>query len=85
MNPDQAADQAQQAADQAQQAVEDAAPQLQETAEQAADTAQSTALWTFAGLLIGAVIAALAGLFGSRSVSRDRTDETGGQHQDKRR
>ena len=78
-NPDQAASlapdvsegEASQAAQEAQEAVESAAPQVQQAAGEAADTAQSAAWWTFAGLLIGAIIAALAGLLGSRSVSHD--------------
>lgn len=54
------------------QAVEDA----QQTAEDAADTAQAGSWWGFVGLLLGAVIAAVAGMFGSRSViSRNRDND----------
>ncbi|MEX5303852.1 TIGR04086 family membrane protein [Kocuria sabuli] len=73
--PDVSAEEARQAAQDAQQqagqAVEEAAPE----AEQAADTASTGAIWTFVGLLLGAIVASIAGLFGSRSVTRDRADE----------
>ncbi|MCR2764127.1 hypothetical protein NQ152_11500 [Microbacterium sp. zg.B48] len=60
------------AQDQADEALEDA----QQTAEDAADTAQAGAWWGFAGLLLGAVIAALGGMLGVRTVvNRDGRDE----------
>lgn len=76
MAPTVSASEASQAAEDAQQkasqTAEDAAPE----AEQAADTAASGAIWSFIGLLIGAAIASLAGLFGSRSVARTGETET---------
>lgn len=73
--PDVSAEEAEQAAQDAQeqagQAVEEAAPE----AEQAANTASTGAIWTFVGLLLGAIVASIAGLFGARSVTRDRTEE----------
>lgn len=63
----------QQAQDQADQALEDA----QQTAEDAADTAQAGSWWGFVGLLLGAVIAALGGMLGVRTVvNRDRDNKT---------
>jgi surface antigen len=60
------------AQDQADEAVEDA----EQVAEDAADTAQASSWWGFVGLLIGAVIAALGGMLGVRTVvNRDRDDE----------
>lgn len=70
VSAEEAQDQASQAAEDAEQSAQEAAPE----AEQAADTAAAGSLWTFAGLLIGAIVAAIAGLLGSRSVSRDRTE-----------
>lgn len=64
-------DEASRTAEEAQRAAQHAAPE----AEQAADTASAGTLWTFAGLLIGAIVASIAGLFGSRSVSGDRTED----------
>ena len=62
-----------QAQDQADQAVQDA----QQTAQDAADTAQASSWWGFVGLLLGAVIAALGGMFGVRTVvDRDREHVT---------
>ena len=73
--PEVSAEEAEQAAQDAQeqagQAVEEAAPE----AEQAADTASTGAIWTFVGLLLGAIVASIAGLFGARSVTRDRSEE----------
>lgn len=63
VDPDEAAT----AAENAGEAVQDVAPE----AEQAADTASEGAVWAFFGLLIGAIIASVTGLLGSRSVKRD--------------
>jgi hypothetical protein len=58
--------------EQADEAVEDA----QQTAEDAADAAQASSWWGFVGLLLGAVIASLGGMFGVRTViNRDRESE----------
>lgn len=60
------------AQDQADQALEDA----QQVAEDAADVAQATSWWTFVGLLLGAVIAALGGMLGVRTVlNRDNAND----------
>ena len=59
------------AQDQADEAVEGA----QQVAEDAADTAQAGAWWGFVGLLVGAVIAALGGMLGVRSVLSRRNNE----------
>ena len=60
------------AQDQADEALEDA----QQTAEDAADTAQASSWWGFVGLLLGAAIAALGGMFGVRTVvNRDRAND----------
>ena len=67
VDTDEAATAAEDAQAQAGEAVQDAAPQ----AEQAADTASEGAVWAFFGLLLGAVIASVTGLLGSRSVARD--------------
>ncbi|MGJ7440528.1 TIGR04086 family membrane protein [Aquipuribacter sp. MA13-6] len=70
VDPDAAAQAAEDAQEQAGDAVQDAAPE----AERAADAGSSGALWGFAGLLIGAIIASVTGLFGARSVNRADTD-----------
>ena len=58
--------------DQADEVLEDA----QQTAEDAAETAQASSWWGFAGLLLGAVIAAVGGMLGVRTVvNRDRDNE----------
>jgi len=61
----------QNAQDQADEALDDA----QQTAEEAADTARTASWYAFIGLLLGAVIAAIGGVLGVRSVlsRRDRT------------
>lgn len=62
----------QQAEDQANEAIDDA----QQTAEEAGENVQAGAWWGFAGLLLGAIIAAGGGVFGVRSViSRRETTE----------
>lgn len=43
--------------------------------QQQANTAATSLWWTFAGLLFGAMLAALGGLLGSRSVDRRRREE----------
>lgn len=61
-----------QAQDQADEAVE----QAQQTAEDAAATAQATSWWGFVGLLLGAIIAAIGGMFGVRAVvNREREND----------
>lgn len=82
-NPEQAADAApsvdpeaagqavEDAQEEASSAVQDAAP----AAEDAASAGSAGALWAFAGLLIGAIIASITGLFGARSVNRDHGDD----------
>lgn len=65
VNPSEASEAAQSAQSEASQAVENARPQ----AEQAMNNASAGTMWAFVGLLIGAVIASFAGLFGSRSVA----------------
>lgn len=63
------------AQDQADEALEDA----EQTAEDAADTAQAGAWWGFVGLTLGAVIAAVGGMLGVRTVvNRDRQSEVVG-------
>lgn len=71
VDPNEARQAAEDAQGQATDALQEAAPQ----AEQAANTGARGALWTFAGLLIGAIIASITGLLGARSVNRKRTDE----------
>ncbi|AGF73109.1 TIGR04086 family membrane protein [Corynebacterium halotolerans] len=66
-NPQQAQDTAGQVAQDAQQAVEEAAPE-----------AAAGSWWTFAGLLIGAVLASLAGAAGARSVINKREEYVAG-------
>lgn len=58
--------------EEAEQAAEDVAEQAGETAEDVADAARTGAIWSFIGLLLGAIIASFAGLLGSRSVERRR-------------
>lgn len=55
--------------------VQDAAEDAQQQAEQAAEDAQPAVWWTFVGMLVGAVIAALTGMLGARTVisRRERT------------
>lgn len=60
----------QKAQDQADEATQDAKQQ----AEDAADTAELSVWWGFVGLLIGAVIAALGGMLGVRSVVSGNRD-----------
>ena len=55
---------AEQAAENAQQEAGQAAEEAAPEAEQAADTAAAGSLWTFAGLLLGAIIASITGLLG---------------------
>ncbi|NKE09720.1 MULTISPECIES: TIGR04086 family membrane protein [Kocuria] len=57
----------------AEQAVEDAAPR----AEEAANTTAEAAGWTFAGLFLGAIVSAVAGLLGSRAVAAGRNRNEG--------
>lgn len=71
VNPSEASQAAESAKAQASQAVESAKPQ----AEQAANSASAGAVWAFVGLLIGAIIASFAGLFGSRSVITRRPED----------
>ena len=71
VDPEAAGQAAEDAQEQATDAVQGAAPE----AEQAASAGSTGALWAFAGLLIGAIIASVTGLFGARSVNRDHTDE----------
>ena len=71
VDPAEASQAAENAQQEAGQAAEEAAPE----AEQAADTAAAGSLWTFAGLLLGAIIASITGLLGSRSVTRDHTKD----------
>lgn len=84
-NPEQAADAAPSVdQEEAGQAVEDAQAQAGDAiegaapeAEQAASAGSSGALWGFAGLFVGAIIASITGLFGARSVNHDRNDDRG--------
>ncbi|MCT1555857.1 hypothetical protein ACUY28_05880 [Corynebacterium sanguinis] len=63
---------AQNAAQQAQQTAQEAAQQAQQTAQEVAPEVAAGSWWTFAGLIIGALISAFAGAAGARSVlSRD--------------
>lgn len=55
------------------QAAQQTLQQAQQAAAQAADATQTGAIWGFVGLLIGAIVASLAGLFGSRNVNNRRT------------
>lgn len=62
--------------EQTQDQADEAVQQAQQTAEDAAATAQASSWWGFAGLLLGAIIAALGGMLGVRAVvSRDRENE----------
>lgn len=59
--------------DQVKEQTDQALEEAKKTAEDVADTAQAGAWWGFAGLLLGAVIAAGGGVLGVRSVvNRDR-------------
>lgn len=77
-------DQAQGAASQAQDAAEQARQnidqqdinQAQQQVDQAADTASTGVWWVFAGTLAGAVVAALCGGAGARSVANKRRELT---------
>lgn len=62
--------------------VEQAQQDAEEAAGEAQDTAAEAAWWTVAGLLIGAAVAALAGVAGARSVhTRDaELHTTRGRH-----
>lgn len=64
VDPNQVQDSAQQAAGNAQQTLNEAAPAIAEGG-----------WWTFGGLLLGAVLAALAGVAGARSVINKKTHE----------
>lgn len=59
-----------------QQDVQQAQQQAQQVAGQAADTAETGLWWAFAGNLIGAVLAALTGVAGARSVANKRQEYT---------
>lgn len=61
---------------QAQQVAQNAQQQAQQVAGQAADTAETGLWWTFAGNVIGAVLAALTGVAGARSVANKRNEYT---------
>lgn len=62
------------AEDRARDAANDAADQARDTYNEYSDDAAEGTWWTFAGLLIGAVISAFAGAAGARSVlNRDET------------
>ncbi|KNC20465.1 hypothetical protein AC792_00470 [Arthrobacter sp. RIT-PI-e] len=74
--PDVSAAEASQAASDAQDEVARTAQENAPEAEEAADTAAAGTLWTFFGLLIGAVVASFTGLLGSRSVTGTRVQET---------
>jgi hypothetical protein len=54
-----------------------AGDQAKQTAQQAADATQTGATYGFFGLLLGAVVASVGGLLGSRSVNSRRTVKTG--------
>ncbi len=56
-------------------AAQDAADQAQEVASSAADATHTGAVFGFIGLLLGAIVASIAGLLGSRTVNNRR--ETG--------
>ncbi|MCR2824644.1 hypothetical protein [Microbacterium sp. zg.Y909] len=62
--------------EEAQEQTDEALQDAQQTAEDAAATAQAASWWGFAGLLIGAVIAALGGMLGVRSVVKRGPDTT---------
>ncbi|MBA4504664.1 hypothetical protein [Corynebacterium sanguinis] len=59
---------AQNAQQQAQQTAQEAAQQAQQTAQEVAPEVAAGSWWTFAGLIIGALISAFAGAAGARSV-----------------
>jgi len=62
--------------EEAQDQAEEAAQDAQQAAEDAAETAQASSWWGFVGLLLGAVIAALGGMLGVRTVvNRDREND----------
>ncbi len=58
---------------QLEQKAQQTAQQAQQAAQQAADATRTGATWGFVGLLLGAVIASLGGLLGSRSVMNKKT------------
>lgn len=59
---------------QARDAANQAADQARETYNEVAPQAAEGSWWTFAGLLLGAVLSSIAGAFGARSViNRDET------------
>ncbi|WP_202980851.1 hypothetical protein [Microbacterium lushaniae] len=62
--------------EEAQEQTDEALQDAQQTAEDAAETAQAASWWGFAGLLLGAVIAALGGMLGVRSVVKRDPDTT---------
>ena len=62
----------QDAQDQASEALDNA----QQTADEAADAAQTASWWGFIGLLLGAVIASVGGILGTRSVINRRDRES---------
>ena len=51
--------------------------QAQQTAQQAAQATKTGATYGFFGLLLGAIVASVGGLLGSRSVNNRRADRTG--------
>jgi hypothetical protein len=55
------------------------AQQAQQTAQQAAQATKTGATWGFFGLLLGAIVASIGGLFGSRSVNSRRSVRAGDQ------
>lgn len=59
-------------AEQSQQA-QQAGQQAEQAAQQAADATKTGATWGFFGLLLGAVVASIGGLLGSRSVNNRRS------------
>ncbi len=63
----------QQQQQQAQQQAQQTAEQARQAAQQAADSTRRGATWGFFGLLLGAVVASIGGLLGSRSVANRKT------------
>lgn len=73
--PDISAAEASQAAEDAQEEAAQTAQENAPEAEEAANTTATGTLWTFFGLLIGAIVASFTGLLGARSVTRSRVTE----------
>ncbi|MDK6233301.1 hypothetical protein QP110_03385 [Aerococcus sp. UMB10185] len=67
-------DQASQALDQTKSEAQDAIAQLRNEANKASDTTAQASIWAFVGLLLGAILSALGGYFGTKFVTEEANE-----------